>query len=109
MPPVTNAVLTERIDAVSRDIAELKSLIQDGQKQQRDFNNHYIEERVTIRNQVKVAHDRLDAFSLWQGGVDKLLPVLRAEAYVIGVLSVPVIIGVAIWIWKLVTNQAVMP
>jgi len=109
MSPATNAVLTERINALFCDIAELKSLIQDGQKQQRDFNDHYIEERVTIRNQVKAAHDRLDVFALWQVGVDQLLPVLRAEAYIIGTLSVPVIIGVAIWIWRLITNQAVVP
>lgn len=94
----TQPVLVERINNVACDVTELKTDLKDFVREQREREENrikYEKERDTrisvIENQAAAAHKRLDVVEEWRKSVEKLMPLLRVEAWLIAAISVPVI------------------
>lgn len=121
-PPGTaaqNNYILERLDLMKTDlqtdIADLKTDVRDlatGQKCLNDnltaFQREYVGEHVKVVTKADAAHQRLDKLEERIKEIEKLLPFMKAEAYILTALAIPVILGVLAFIWSLLTHQAVI-
>ena len=92
--------LFERVEHIRCDIAEIKVLIVDHMKDSRERDEKTNKDLLLLSHKAESAHLRIDALDKFRAEVEKLLPFLKAEAWVIGALAVPFIV----WIGALVVQ-----
>ena len=84
-------VLVERLNNVGCDVSELKTDLRDFVKEQREREERRDSRISVIENQAAAAHKRLDVVEEWRKSIEKLMPLLRVEAWLIAAISVPAI------------------
>ena len=94
--------LIERVDNLRTDISELKIIVGN----MADDERKRVEKIIELDQRTKRAHERIDELSDWQKGVNKLMPFLRAEAWIVAALAVPVIIWLASVVYRYFIAQA---
>lgn len=101
----SNAVVIERVDNLIGDVCDLKKTVDSYIKESRDREEKRDKESrerdekrdreiIIIGHKVDTAHIRIDSLEKFKADVDKLLPFLRAYAWVLVALAVPVMIGI---------------
>jgi len=109
-------VVIERLNNLHEDVREIKGDVKGQLVQIQAFLLSNSNEHGEMVNEAKRAHSRIDETNLKLGTVEKkvedllkLAPFLKAEAYLVGGLSIPLIIWLVSLLWKLITHQMLMP
>ena len=106
----------ERLNNLHEDIREIKTDVRDQLTKTQAFLISNNSEHGEMVNEAKRAHARIDETNIKLGKIEKkvedllkLAPFLKAEAFLVGGLSLPLIIWLLSVVWKLITHQLVVP
>ena len=109
-------VVFEKLSNLHEDVKEIKEDVKNQLVQMQAFLLSNNTEHGEMVNEAKRAHDRIDQMTIKVTLVEKkvedllkLAPFLKAEAFLVGGLSLPLIIWLLSIFWKLITHQMVMP
>lgn len=95
-------VLLERVDNLRSDISEIKIIVGNMADSERQRSEKIVE----LSQSTKRAHERIDELSDWQKKVNDLMPFLKAEAWIIAALAVPVIVWLASVVYQYLLAKA---
>ena len=83
-------VVAERLDALRCDVQEIKNILTEQARESRSRD----ERMIVMSTRLDAAHGRIDALDKWRDSVDKLVPLMRAELWLVGAMAVPVITAI---------------
>lgn len=80
------------------------------------FREEYLREHAIVLSETRRAHERIDRLEKdlakmieRQLEFEKFLPWMRAMAYLISALAVPIILAAGAFIWQIITHKVLFP
>lgn len=80
------------------------------------FRDEYLREHAIIASEARRAHDRITAVEKDLDKtlgrileIEKLMPWLKATAFIISALAIPVILAASAFIWQTITHKIIFP
>ncbi len=106
---------------LAAELAEIKAALQALPQMRADlqalaasmqaFREEYVREHAALASNAQLAHSRLDGLEKDLGRLSeglaeaaRLLPLVRALAFLLAGLSVPLLLAIGSWLWQLLTH-----